>query len=73
MQDLVHALGTQPRTESVIAALNKTGEFNAFSDESTKTNQKMGKIDMFELGEVSTKIQCPSCAKYWPEGLLYCT
>ena len=28
---------------------------------------------MFELGEVSTEIQCPSCAKYWPEGLLYCT
>ena len=29
-------------------------------------------IELFELGQVSTKIQCPSCAKYWPEGLL-CT
>ena len=32
IQDLVHTLRTQSRTESVIADLNKTREFNTFSE-----------------------------------------
>ena len=32
-----------------------------------KTIQSLGKIELFDLGEVSVKIQCPSCAKYWPK------
>ena len=32
----------------------------------------MGKIELFEAGEVSAKIQRPFCAKYWPERLLHC-
>ena len=73
IQDLVHTLKTQYRTESVIADLSKTGVFNTFSEEPKKTFQKLGKIELFELGDVFTKIQCPACAMYWPGGLLYGT
>ena len=68
IQDLVYTL----RTESVIADLTKTGEFNTFSEKSTKT-KKWRRSNCFELGEVSEKIQSPSCAKYRPEGLQFCT
>ena len=69
IQDLVHTFRTQSRTESVIADLSETGEFNTFSEESQKTIPKLGKIELFELVEVSEKIHCPSCAKWRPEGL----
>ena len=72
IQDLVKTPRKEYRTESVIADLSKTGEFNRFSEESKKTVQILGKIELFDLGEVSKNIQCSSCAKYWPEGLLYC-
>ena len=43
----------------------------AFSKESKETIQRLGKIG---LSEVSKKILCSPCAKYWPEGLFFfCT
>ena len=62
IQDLVHTLRIQSRTQSVTADLSKTGELNTFSEESQKTFQKLGKIELFELGEVSSNILCPACA-----------
>ena len=70
IQNLAHTLRTQSRTESMITDLQKTDVFNTFSEESKRTIQSLGEIELFELGEVSSKTQCPSCAKYWPEGLL---
>ena len=58
---------TEYRTESVIADLSKTGVFDTFSEESKNTVQKLGKIELFELGDVSRKVHCLSCVKYWPE------
>ena len=52
IQDLVYTLKTQYRTEYVIADLSKTGVFNTFSEEPKKTFQKLGKIEVFELGDV---------------------
>ena len=40
IQDLVNTLRTQYRTESVIADLSKTREFNTFSQESRRTIKK---------------------------------
>ena len=44
IQGLVDTLRTQHRTESVIADMNKTGEFDTFSEESNKTIQKKWKF-----------------------------
>ena len=38
-----------------------------------RPSKKLGKIELIEWGEVSTNIQCSACAKYCPEGQLYCT
>ena len=64
-----------PERMRLITDLQKTHTFNPFSEESKRTIHSFGKIELFELSEVSAKTQCPSCAKYWPEGFLdnaYC-
>ena len=73
IQHLAHTLRTQSRTESMITDLQKTVVFNTFSEVSKRTIQSLGNIELFELGEVSAKTQCPADANYWPQGLLYCT
>ena len=45
IQDLVHTLKPQSRTESVIADLNKTGEFITCSEEAKKTIPSLGNIE----------------------------
>ena len=71
IQNLVHTLRTQSRRKSVITDHKKTGEFNMLSEESKKIVQSLGKSEVFELGEVSTNIQCPPCVKYHPQELLH--
>ena len=73
IQHLAHTLRTQSRTESMITDLQKTVVFNTFSEVSKRTIQSLGNIELFELGEVSAKTQCPADANNWPQGLLHCT
>ena len=55
-RDLVHTLRTQYRTESVIADLSKSREYNTFSEESKKKAiSKLGKVEWFDVEEVSTQ------------------
>ena len=49
--------------ESMITDLQFNDVFNAFSDESKRTLQRLENIEFFELGEVSAKTECPSCAQ----------
>ena len=51
-RELVNWLRTENRTESFIADWSKTGEFNRFSEESKKTIERLGKIELYELREV---------------------
>ena len=64
IQKLAHILETHSRTDALITDLQKT-VFKPFSEESKRTTHNLGKIDLFELDEVSAKTQRPSCAKYW--------
>ena len=73
IQDLLDKLRSEYQTESVIADLSKKGKFNRFSEDPKKTIQRLGNIELYELGEVSKMTQCAPCSKYWPAGLLYCT
>ena len=38
-----------------------------------KNRPKLGKDRIIRIGWSLCQDQCPSCAKYWPEGLVYCT
>ena len=73
IQKLAHIIKTFLRTEALITDLQKTAVFITFSEQSKRTIHYLGKIELFDFGEVSAKTQCPSCAKYWPEGILQCT
>ena len=37
-----------------------------------KIIHNLGNVEYCELCEVSSKTQCSSCAKFWPDGVVYC-
>ena len=51
--------------------LNKTEEFNTFSEESKELITSMGNTEYFELCEISSKIQYPDCSLNWEAGLVF--
>ena len=53
--------------------LNKTEEFNPFSEKSKELITSMGNTEYFGLCETSSKIQCLDCSLYWEAGIIYCT
>ena len=73
IQELVDKLRSEYQTESVRRRdLSKKGNFNRFSEESKRTIQTLGNIELYELGENFKTIQCQACSKYSPEGLFFC-
>ena len=51
----------------------KTGESIKFSEESSRIILELGNIELHELGEISRTVQCQSCLKHVPEGLVLCS
>ena len=50
IQELVDKLRTDCQSLSIVADLGKKGKLNRFSEESKRTIQKLGKIELCELG-----------------------
>ena len=63
----------QSKEKALITDLQKTDTFTPFREESKKIIHNLGNVEYFELCEVSAKTQCSSWAKYWPDGIVYCT
>ena len=75
-QDAVYndqELQARYQTKSIINDLGKKGKFNTFSKASRRTIKELGNIELFELGEISKTVQCPTCPRYSKEGTSYCT
>ena len=53
--------------------LNKTEEFNSFSEKSKELITSMGNTEHFELCETSSKIQCADCSSHLEVDTVYCT
>ena len=66
-------LETHPNRDSLIEGLNKTEEFNLFSEKSKELITSVCNTAYFELYEISSEIQCPDCSLYWEVGIVYCT
>ena len=62
-----------PNRDSLLQDLNKTEEFNPFSEEPKELITDMGNTEIFELYETSSEIQCSDCALYWEAGIIHCT
>ena len=64
IQELMDKLRSEYQTELIVADLGKKGNLNTFSEESERTNQKLGSIELFELREISKTTQCQACLEY---------
>ena len=61
------------QTKSIINDLEKRGTSKTFSEASRRPIRDLGEIELYELGEISNTIQCPTCLRYSREGTFYCT
>ena len=50
--------------------LNKTEEFNPFSEKSKELITSMGNTEDFELCDISSEIQCSDCSSCWDAGIV---
>ena len=73
VKKLIQQFENHPNRDSLIEDLNKTDEFNLFSEKSKELITSMGNTEFFELCETSSKIQCHDCSLYWEAGIVSCT
>ena len=59
--------------DSLVEDLNKTEEFNPFSEKLKELITSMGSTEYFELCEISSETQYPDCAINWEAGMEHCT
>ena len=71
VKKVIHQYHTHPDRDSLMEDLNKTEEFNQFSEESKELISSMGNTEYFELCEISSKIQYS--ALYREPGIIHCT
>ena len=60
-------------TKSIIEDLDKAEKSTKSSEESSRTIHELGNIELHELGQISRVVQCQSCLKHIPEGLIFCS
>ena len=70
---LIRQFENHPNRDSLMEDLNKTEEFNPFSEKSKELITSMGDTEYIELCEISSKIQLPDCSSYWEVGIVNCT
>ena len=70
IQTLVDKLQDGYRTKSIINDLEKKGISSMFSKASRRTIK--GKVELYELGEISKTDQCQSCLRYFKEATVDC-
>ena len=73
VQDLVKRIEGHPRREALQADLQQNNVYNPFSNNSKAMIREMGNVELFELCETISKVQCSQCLLYWNQGVLYCT
>ena len=70
---LTQQIEDHPNRDSLIQDLDKTEEFNPFSEKSKELITSIGNTEYFELCETSSMIQCLDCALCCEAGIIYCT
>ena len=73
VQELVKKIESDPHREALQADLQQNNVYNPFSNNSKEMIRKLGNVELFELCETITKMQCSQCLLYWNQGIVYCT
>ena len=73
VQELVKKIENHPHREALHADLQQNNVHNPFSKISKAMIRELGNVELFELCETITKVQCSHCLLYWKQGIVYCT
>ena len=73
VKELIQKFENNFNRASFMEDLRKTEFSNPFCHTSKELMTSMGRVECFELCEVSSNTQCPDFALYWPVGVTYCT
>ena len=73
VRELVKKIETHPHREALQAHLQQNNFYNPFSDDSKAMIREMGNVELFELCETISEVQCKECLLYWNQGVIYCT
>ena len=73
IQTLVDKLPDAYQTKSIINDLGEKAASNTLSEAFKRTIKELGNIELYELGEISKTVQCPSCLKYSNSGTVCCS
>ena len=73
VRELVKKIESHPHRRALQADLQQNNAYNPFSEESKVMIREMGNVELFELCETISKVQCSECLLYWNQGIVYCT
>ena len=72
-QELVKKIENHPHREALHADLQQNNVYNPFSKNSKAMIRELCNVELFELCETISKVQCSHCLLYWNQGIVYCT
>ena len=73
VQELVKGIENHPHREALHADLQQNNVYNPFSNNSKAMIRELGNVELFELCETISKVECSHCLLCWNQGLVYCT
>ena len=73
VRELVKKIENHPHRFDIQADLQQNNAYNPFSEKPKKMIKDMGNVELFELCETNSKIQCKECLLHWNQCIVYCT
>ena len=73
VRELVKKIESHPHRQDLQAHLQQSNACIPFSEKSKKMIEDMVNVELFELFETISKVQCSECLLYWNQGIVYCT
>ena len=73
VQELVKRIENHPHREALQADLQQNNVYNPFSKKSKDMIRELGNVELFELCETFSKVQCSHCLIYWNQRIVYCS
>ena len=71
VRELVKKIESHPHRQALQADLQQSNAYNPFSEKSKKMIRDMVNVELFELCETISKVQCSECLLYWNQGIVY--
>ena len=72
VRELLKKIESHPHRQDLQADLQQSNAYNPFSEKSKKMIHDMGNVELFDLCETISKVQCSGCLLYCNQGIVYC-